>query len=199
MNFLALGKVLIDLGMPVIGAALGVPELASTASGIVKDALGLPASATNEQIADAAANADPEVRKAIEATAAEKWKSLAVMADAKARETESINASIQAETAANVSPLHWRHLVGYITMLWLLAPLPFICVGMYILVTTGKAEVFTALLTGLGGMTAWVAIAAGLNGFLAQDTTKKVTATRAGEPVTGIIGGLIKAVTNRKK
>lgn len=199
MNFLALGKALIDLGMPVLGAVLGVPELAPAAADLIKDALGLPSTATNEQIATAAQSADPEVRKAIEATAAEKWKAIAALAESTARQTEAINTSIQAETVANVSFLHWRHLIGYVTGAWIVAPLPFICIAMYVLVTTGKADVLNAIIAALGGMTAWVGIAAGLNGFIAQDTTKRTTSAMAGEPVTGIIGGLIKAVTQRKK
>jgi len=196
MNFLALGKVLLDLGLPVLGTVLGVPELAPAAIDMVTDALGLPKSATTEQIA-AAAKADPEVLKAVEATAAEKWKALAVIAESNARQSEAINANIGAETAAKVPWHHWRHLHGYVTALWIFAPLPFVCIGMGILVYTGKADVLNALITAITACLAWVAVSAGLSGYIAQDTTKKVTATRAGEPVTGVIAGVIKALTKR--
>lgn len=196
MSFLALGKVLLDLGLPVLGTVLGVPELAPVAVDMVKDALGLPKSATPEQIA-AAAKADPEVLKAVEATAAEKWKALAVIAESNARQSEAINANIGAETAAKVPWWHWRHLHGYVTALWIFAPLPFVIIGMGILVYTGKADVLNALIAAITACLAWVAVSAGLSGFITQDTTKKVTATRAGEPVTGILGGIIKAMTRR--
>lgn len=193
MNWSDLGKTLLSFGLPTLGTALGGP-LGGAAGKVIADALGVPATPA---AVSAALSTDPEVQKKLAETEAEWARTAAAIANANAQQGQAINTTMQAELAAGVSWWHWRHLIGYVTMLWLLAPLPFVCFGMWLMISSGKADALTAIIAAMGTLVSWVAISAALNGYVATDTTKRTTAAAAGEPVTGILGGLIKALTKR--
>ena len=77
-------------------------------------------------------NAPPDVAAeklaAAEAEAQARWPALAEIAKAEAADRTAqalaINETIRAEVAAGVSWWHWRHLMGYATLLWAVAVLP---------------------------------------------------------------------------
>lgn len=192
MNWGDIGKTLLGLGLPTLGTALGGP-LGGAAGKMIADALG---TAATPSAVGAALSTDPAVQQKLAETEAEWARTAATIVSAGAQQGQNINATMQAEIASGVSWWHWRHLIGYVTMLWLLAPLPFVVIGMWLLVSSGKADALTAIVTAMGVLVSWVAICAALNGYVASDTTKRTTAAVAGEPVTGIIG-LIKAIIKR--
>lgn len=182
---------------PTIAAMLGGP-LASAATGILAGALGVandPGSILS-LLEKGGANISAILQSA-ESTAKEKYGYLTEGVKSDAVQGQSINTTMQAEIAGGVSWWHWRHLIGYVTMAWLLAPLPFVVIGMGILVWTGKADAFTAIVTGMGTLLGWVGICAGLNGYVAMDTSRRQSAAQTGTPVGTLLGTIMGAFGKR--
>lgn len=194
MNWDDLGKTLLGLGLPALGTALGGP-LGGAAGKVIADALG---TAATPSAVNAAIEADPSVRAKLADTEAEWARTAASIAQSASQQVASINTTMQAEIAAGVSWWHWRHLIGYVTMLWLLAPLPFVVVAMWLLVSAGKADPLTAVIAAMTSLVSWVGICAALNGYVAMDTTRRTTAAAAGQEIPTILGGLIKSITKKK-
>ena len=168
---------------PTLGTILGGP-LGGAAGSILSGALGT--AATPEAVGAALSQpASPEAIAKAEAEVKEKYGYLSEAAKADAQQVIAINQTMQAETAAGVSWWHWRHLIGYATLLWAVAVLPPFVLAMW----KGDASVINAVTAGLGSATLFFGILAGLNGYVAQDTTRRIaTAT------TGQAGGLLGAV-----
>lgn len=177
---------------PTVATMLGGP-LAGAATKLLATGLGLADSAP-ETILGALEKGGEAVNKALSATeedAKAKWGYLTEGVKSDAVQGQSINTTMQAEIASGVSWWHWRHLIGYVTLLWLFAPLPFVCAAMYLLIAQGKVDPFNAIIGGMAGMVAWVAICAGLNGYVALDTSRRTSAAATGTPVASLLGSVV--------
>jgi hypothetical protein len=196
-----LANTALDLGLPILGTALGVPgPVSSFAISAIKKALNLPASATPEDVNTAVA-ADPDTaRAALEAAQSDvqaKYAYLTRLAEVKGEVDKTniseINQSIRAETAAKVPWWHWRHQLGYIVLLYALQQifLVFWC-------AFGKmpadqlAMLFNATTVLTGGLL-------GLLGYIASDTTALKQTAITGQAPEGVVASTIKTVTGRKK
>lgn len=197
-----LAGALIKAGAPVIGGALAGP-LGSTAGnilgGIVASALGVEP--TPESVGAAIQNGDPAAVNAALAAAdqeaASKWDAIAKIAQAQAEvdksNIEQVNETIRAEAQAGVSWYHWRHLLGFVTLAWLSVPLPPIAYHMWI----GNLTALNGVVAALVSLIPFVAIAAGLNGYVAQDTSRLKSIAITGEqPST--IASTIKSLVKKK-
>lgn len=194
-------------GAPVLGTALGGPlggMIAGGAVDILAKALGVDA--TPEAVNNAVVNGDPAtVNAALSAADAEaqaRWPALAqivqsvAQADADVNKTniEQINETVRSETAANVPWWHWRHLIGYATLLWIVGPLPPIVYHMWV----GNITVLNALVAAVVSLVPVIAISAGLNGYVAQDNTKRVVTQITGEHPPSAAASIVKAMVKKK-
>lgn len=196
-----LAGALIKAGAPVIGGALGGPLgglAGNMLGGIVASALGVDA--TPEAVGNAITNGDPATVGAAlskaDSEAVAKWDAIARIAQSQAEvdkvNIEQINETIRSE--GNVSWYHWRHLIGYVTLAWLAVPLPPIAYHMLV----GNITALNAIVAAFVSLIPIIAIAAGLNGYVAQDTNKlKGIAITGEQPVPGIAGA-IKALVKKK-
>lgn len=209
MDWKDLAGKLIALGAPVIGTALGGPlggTLGGVLGNLVASALGVES--TPEAVDEALNTSDIQtVQNALSSAdqvAVSKMDALVKLAESEAKiqiaNSEQVNATIQSENARDaqigkVSWWHWRHLIGYATLAWIVGPLPPI---MWFMVR-GDIPVFNAIVAGTVALIPWVAIAAGLNGFIARDTTiqKQVAATGEAQPT--IMSQVTKAVLPKKR
>lgn len=119
----------IDVGAPVIGAALGIPGLAGEAGQMLKRALGLSPNVSSTTVRNAI-EADPEAAKAAFAAAnseaSGKWDYLARAFEAQAEVAKTsiseVNETIRAEVSATAAKPdgwwgHWRTWMAYELML----------------------------------------------------------------------------------
>lgn len=203
MDWRSLGGALIKAGAPVIGGALLGPlgaSIGSALGGIVADALGVEA--TPEAVNDALANTPADQLQAklaaAETEAQAKWAALAEMAKADAEDrtaqSRAINQTMRAELG-QVSWYHWRHLVGYGFLGWAVVPLPIITWHM----ASGNITVMNAVIAGLVSLIPYVAIIAGVLGYVAQDTTRQKIAAATGEAVPTLTETVKAAIKAKKK
>lgn len=186
MNWAALSKPFLDLGMTAIGTLLGGP-LGGAAGKVVADALGVPA--TPEAVGKAISS-DPEVQKKLAETEAEWARTEAARVQAAAQQAQSINATMQAEIASGVSWYHFRHLNGYVVFLLGLSMVAAFNGSLFF----GR-PVIGDFKTALDAIWAPFAAFCGLVGYVAMDTSRRTQAAATGTPVTGmidLIGGLLK-------
>lgn len=189
MNWDDIGKTLLGLGLPTLGTALGGP-LGGAAGKMIADALG---TSPTPAAVGAALSTDPAVQQKLAETEAEWARTAAAIANAGAQQGQAINTTMQAEIASGVSWWHWRHLIGYATLLWAVFPLPALALFMW----QGDVTKINAIVAGIVALTSWFAILAGLNGYVAMDTSRRQTAAASGNEIPTVIGGLIKAITRR--
>lgn len=187
-----LGGILGDL-IPIPGGGM----IGTAAGNLIAAALGVDP--TPDAVGAAIQN-DPNAAakiSAAETEAAAKWPALAEIAKAQyaanAAQSESINQTIRAE-AGTVSWWHWRHLLGYLVLLYGIEQVALIAYAGF-----GKglpadqlAAIFnsTAVLT--GGLLA-------LLGYVASDTTALKQTALTGRAPDGVVASTIKAVTGKKK
>lgn len=203
MDWKAVGGALIKAGAPIIGGALLGPlgaSIGGALGGIVADALGVDATpeAVNEALANTPADQLQAKLAAAESEAQAKWAALAEMAKADAEDrtaqSRAINQTIR-EELGHVSWYHWRHLVGYGFLGWSVVPLPIIVWHM----STGNITVMNAVIAGLVSLIPYIAIIAGVLGYVAQDTTRQKIAAATGEAPPTITDTIKNAVKPRKK
>lgn len=179
----------IKLGGGVIGGMLGLPGLGASAGAVLSEALGVDP--TPEAVADAIKNPSPEVVNAIRQANAEADKEWAKFY--KAQVTE-VGKTMRAEIASGVSWWHWRHLLGYVVMLWALAILPVALRDLWI----GNAAGIDLGIKLAAALLAYFLALCGLLGYVAMDTSRRTTAAAAGQEIPTIIGGLVKSITKRR-
>jgi len=203
MDWKDVGKIVAPIA-PTLGGILGdlipIPGggmIGTAAGNLIAAALGVE---PTPDAVGAAINNDPNAIakiSAAETEAAAKWPALAEIAKAQyaanAAQSESINQTIRAE-AGNVSWWHWRHLLGYLVLLYGIEQVALIAYAGF-----GKglpadqlAAIFnsTAVLT--GGLLA-------LLGYVASDTTALKQTALTGQAPDGVVTSTIKAVTGKKK
>lgn len=106
--------------------------------------------------------------------------------EASAKQAESIGVTQRAELAAGVSWWHWRHLLGYVFMLFALVLTAGFAKVMFL---SGDLAAFTQLVAQAAIV---LGILGALLGYVAQDTTKLKTAAVTGEQPNG--GGVLDAL-----
>jgi hypothetical protein len=202
MDWKSIGGALIRAGAPAIGGAILGPlgkTLGGALGNIVADALGVEA--TPEAVNAAIENTPPAELQAklaaAESEAAAKWSALAEMAKAEAEDrtnqSRAINQTMRAELG-QVSWYHWRHMVGYGFLGWAVVPLPIITWHM----ASGNITVMNAVIAGLVSLIPYVAIIAGVLGYVAQDTTRQKITAATGEAAPTLTD-TVKAALGKKK
>lgn len=186
-----LGKIgsLIGGVAPTIATMLGGP-LAGAATSLLSGALGVandPSSILS--FLEKGGTNISAILQSAETTAKEKYGYLTEGVKSDAIQGQAINTTIQAEVAAGVSWYHWRHLIGYATLIWALFPVPPLAIYMW----QGNVTVLNALIGVLGGLISWFAILAGLNGYVAMDTSRRQSAALTGTPVGTLLGTIVNA------
>jgi hypothetical protein len=206
MDWKSLGGSLIKAGAPIIGGALLGPlgsAIGGALGGIVADALGVED--TPEAVDAALQNTPADILQQklalAESEAQAKWAALAEMAKADAEDrtaqSRAINKTVQMEIGV-VSWYHWRHLLGYAVLAWVVCPLPIILYHMAV----GKLDVLNGIVAALVSLIPLVGIAAALNGYVAGDTTRqKITAATGEAPpsATQTAAKAIKTVLGKKR
>ncbi|WP_024337974.1 hypothetical protein [Bradyrhizobium japonicum] len=196
-----LANTAIDFGLPILGTALGVPgPVSSFAVSAIKKALGLPSSATPEEV-NTAVVADPDTaRAALEAAQSDvqaKYAYLTRLAEVKGdvdkANISEINKTIRAETG-KVPWWHWRHLLGYLVLLYGIEQVAAIAYTMF-----GKGVPPDQLATLFNSTAIFTAGLFALLGYVASDTTAMKQTAITGQAPEGVVASTIKAVTGRKK
>lgn len=194
----------IKAGAPVIGGALLGPMGASVGGllgGILANALGVEP--TPEAVGNAIATQDPGVVKAAMASAdseaVAKWEAITSiahdMAEVDKINISQVNETIRSETAAGVSFWHWRHLIGYMVLIWFAIPIPAF-IRLTFQYDSGAAMQLTAMITACIPLYGFMA---GLLGYVAQDTTKLKSIAMTGEQPTSGAASIAKAIVPKKK
>lgn len=191
MNWGDLAKTVIGMGAPVLGTALGGP-LGGAAGKILADVLGVPA---DPAAVGAALTRSDEATIAV-AQAEGKWADAAAsIAMSSATQAETINTSIREEIATGVSWWHWRHLLGYVVLLWAVAPIAVIMRDLWVSNYVGIQNSIALA----AALTPYFVGLCALLGYVASDTSKLRQAAVTGQPqptildrVGQVIGGLAK-------
>lgn len=191
----------LDYGVPALGMAFGIPgPVSSFAVNSLKKALGLPATATAEET-QAAAQADPDTARAafsaaeseVTARYAYLTRLAEVAADVAKTNISEVNATIRSETSAGVSWWHWRHLLGYLVLMYGLEQVAAIGFTMF-----GRGVPPDQLATMFNSTAVFTVGLFGLLGYVAADTTALKTAVITGQQPEGVVKSVVKAVTGRK-
>lgn len=195
-----LASTAVDFGLPILGTALGIPgPVSAFAIGAIKKALNLPSNATAEEV-NTAVVTDPDTARAalaaaqtdVQAQYAYLTRLAEVRGEVDKANIAEVNDTIRKEIG-KVSWWHWRNLLGYVVGFHILA-FPMATFAVVIFSSPEKTNaILNFPLVGILG------IGAGLLGFVANDTTKKVTAAMTGETQDGVVASTIKAVTARTK
>lgn len=188
------------MGLPILGTALGIPgPVSAFAISAIKKALGLPGNATAEQVNTAVA-ADPDTaRAALEAAQTDvqaQYAYLTRLAEVKGEVDKAniaeVNKTMRAEVG-KVSWWHWRHLLGYLVLLYGIEQVAAIAYTMF-----GKGVPPDQLAT-LFNSTAFFTVGLfGLLGYVAADNTARQQTAITGKTPDGIVASTIKAVTGKK-
>lgn len=204
MDWKDLAGTLARTGAPIIGTALGGP-LGATIGGVIGNivANSLGVDPTPEAVNNAITTGDPATVQAqlssADSQVASKMDAIVRIAEAQAEvdkvNIQQINDTIRAENAQGVPWWHWRHLLGYATLLWGVAVLPPFIWAMW----RGDVNWLSAITTALTSAIPYFGIIAGLNGYVAQDTTKLKTVAMVGEHQDTITSSIAKAIVGKKK
>lgn len=180
------GKLLGGLtGLP-FGAAIG-EKIGET----VAMAFGLPPTASPDQVKaaiEATPAADLTARlEAVEREASARWEAMAKIAEsgdkAEVEKAQAIGETQRAEIAAGVSPWHWRHLIGYLVLVYGLTQVGGI-IACFILIVWGRSDpnVVVAAFSGLFNATTTFTVGLfGLLGWVSSDTSKLKAVAITGE------------------
>jgi hypothetical protein len=193
MDWKDLAGTLVRTGAPIIGGALGGPlgaTIGGVAGKLIADALGV--APTPEAVSTAIQNDPFAAEKLADADA--KWQAMAEIAKAEAtdrtEQSKAINETQRSEIASGVSWWHWRHIVGYVVILWFLIPIPAFAV-----LTFRYDPDAVVRLTGLiGACVPLYGFMCGLLGYIAQDSTKLKTTAITGQQAPSVSDNIITTV-----
>ena len=178
--------------IPFPGGAL----LGEWAGNAIATALGVPP--TPEAVGNALQTMPQEDvtarLQAVEQEASAKWEALAKIAEAEAgdrtAQSQAINETQRSEIAAGVNWWHWRHLVGYVVILWFLIPIP--AFAMLTFRYSGDAaKQLTDLIQACVPLYGFMC---GLLGYIAQDSTKLKTTAITGQQAPSITDNVVTTV-----
>lgn len=127
-----------------------------------------------------------------------KWAAMAQIVQAEAgdrtAQSQAVNETMRQEIA-RVSWWHWRHLMGYSTLVW--------SMGLFVVVMKALWYIDIAAINAftqvLGPIVLILGILAGLNGFVAQTTSSLKEAAITGLPKNSALGKVVEVVTTRRK
>lgn len=194
MNWASIGKLVAGFA-PVLGTLLGGP-LGGIAGSILGAALGLGGSAgaitpeAVQAIIEKGGDAVIAQIQAAEQEAVAKWGYLTQAIQSDSQQGQAINETIRAEIAGGVSWWHWRNLLGYSILTQTTAPLPILIWFLYAGNTHGVQEIITLSTSFLPVFT----IEAALMGYVAADTTRRITTAVVGDHAPTIVDALLKLV-----
>lgn len=187
-----LGPLLIDAGAPILGKALGMPQLAGPASDLLKTALGLGPGAGPSEVLQQMERNPGAIEQAEEQARTNQWDAIVAEEETRRLQSTHIHEQIMSEMG-KVGFWHWRHQLGYAILFYIYVAI----VGM-LFVILGKFTVidYAALMS---ATTMWSLGAFALVGFIARDTTQRTTTAVTGVPPTvDVLGGVIGKVLNRR-
>lgn len=183
-----LGQILGD-AIPFPGGSIAGRFAGEWAGNMIAEALGVPP--TPEAITTAVESTSPTELQAklarAENEAASKWEAAARIAEAEAADrtaqSQAINETQRAEIAAGVSWWHWRHLIGYVYLIWFLIPIPaFVRLTFFY-----NPEAVTQLTALIGACVPLYGFMSAVLGYVARDTTKLKETAITGEREPGLI------------
>lgn len=205
MDWANIAGQLIKAGFPVIGNILAGP-LGGAAGGmigsIIASALGVED--TPEAVGTAISTGDPATVNAAlaraEAEITAKWDTIKSVAlgeiEVQKLNVSEVNATMRAEMRpGDIKWWHWRHLLGYAVLAWIVCPLPIILW----LMLRGDITTLNAVVAALVSLIPLIGIAAGLNGFVARDNSWLKALSVTGEAQPTITSTIVKAITPAKK
>jgi hypothetical protein len=194
-----LGQILGDL-VPFPGGSFLGKMAGDWAGAAVAAALGVDP--TPEAVGNAIEHLPPGELQArlapVESEAAAKWEAAARIEEARAgdrtAQSQAVDTTIREEAAQGVSWWHWRHLIGYLVMLYGLEQVALIGSSAFGIGPPPDqvAMLFNATAVFTAGLFA-------LLGYIAQDTTNTKIAALTGEKPEGIIVSTAKALSGKKK
>lgn len=200
-----LAGAVIKSGAPIIGGLLGGP-LGSAAGGmlggILANALGVDP--TPEAVGNAIQTGDPasisEALARADQAAVAKWEAIAniarTLAEVDRANIENINATMRLEMRpGDIKWWHWRHLLGYAVLAWIIGPLPLVLYWMVV----GNITLLAACVSALVSLIPWIGIGAGLNGFVARDNSWLKALSVTGEAQPTITSTIAKAIVPAKR
>lgn len=204
-----LAEVVIDMGFPLLAAAFHVPgPVSDFAAGKLKQLLGLKKSASNEELANAINEGDEASVKGAMAQAqsdtAAKYQFLTDITraelDASVKGSHEVNQTMR-EEAGRIEWYHWRHLLGYLVLLYGLIQIAGI-VSCFLLIIFGgrSADAVVAVFTALfNATTVFTAGLFALLGAVTYDNTRRVNAALGEPKPSPVIGPIIgKLIPTRK-
>lgn len=196
MNWSDIGKLIKPLA-PTVGTLLGGP-LGGLIGAALGGVLGLggsdsPSPITPETVQAAIAKGGDVIIASItsfEEEAKARWGYLVEGVKADAAQGQAINETMRAEVAAGVSWWHWRHLMGYCLLPWMVVPLPTIAVALY----RGDGTTVQSIINLSAALLPYLTIFAALLGYVAADTTRRTTTAIVGDHAPTILGTIAKAI-----
>lgn len=198
MDWKDIGKI-IGTAAPVLGTIFGGP-LGGLAGNLLGGLLGLGGEGqpaiTPETVQAAIAKGGDVAIAAIqqaEQEAAARWGYMTQAIQSDAQQGQSINETIRAEIG-HVSWWHWRNLLGYCVVLWVIAPLPILTVFLWKANGTGVQEVLQLA----AALLPYFTIIAALLGYVATDTTRRLTTAAMGEHAPSMLANLAGALVKKK-
>ncbi len=192
MNWASIGKLVAGFA-PVLGTLLGGPlgGILGTALGGI---LGLSGSSLTPDNVAAIIQKGGDVViaqiQAYEQQVAAEYGYLTAGVQADATQGQAINETIRAEIAGGVSWWHWRNLLGYAVLSQVSAPMPLLIWFLYRGDSRGVGEIATLLTN----FSSYFFLEVGLLGYVAADTTRRITTAIVGNhapTIVDLIGKLI--------
>jgi hypothetical protein len=183
----------IGLGAPMLGEALGGP-LGAAAGKILAEALG--ADATPSSVDDALSKTDP-VAAAVAASAARQAESqwLAALAETGKQQVREVNETMRAEAASEDALQRWWRPVYALELT--LFECPGFGVVLFHALWAGEPAAINGFANLSGLIMAYMAARFGVLGVYVAGRSKEKRA-QAGQPAPSVLGGLVKAIANRK-
>jgi hypothetical protein len=181
------GKLVLGVAPTLAGALMG--PFGAIAGTVLSTALGA-AEGTPDTVMQIIQQGGAAVTTAIqqtEATAQAKWGYLSAGTTSDGQQGAAINTTMQSEYAAGVSWWHWRHLMGYLTMVWFIFPVPPVAWAFW----TSNLNSVAAMTAALVALLPFYTILSGLCGYVAMDTSRRIAAAQAGSPVTTAFSSIL--------
>lgn len=208
-NYGWLAEAAINLGFPILAAALHIPgPVSDFAAGKLKQVLGLKKSASDEELANTINTSDPAVvNNALTQAQSEvqsKYQFLTDITraelDASVKGAAEVNQTMR-EEAGTIPWHHWRHLLGYLVLLYGLIQIAGIVACFLLIVFGGRsADAVVAVFTQLfNATTVFTAGLFALLGAVTYDNTRRINAALGEPKPSPVIGSVMKVLTPGRK
>jgi len=199
MDWKDIGKLVAPFA-PILGGVFGGP-FGAIAGKVLGSFLGLGGDGqpaiTPETLQAAIAKGGDVAIEAFHQAEAEiqaKYQYLVAAVQSDAQQGQAINETMRAEIAQGVSWWHWRNLLGYCVIMWVLAPLPLLTLFLW----KGNGQGVQEVLSLATALLPYFTIIAALLGYVAADTTRRMTTAMVGEHAPSILSNLAGAFVKKK-